>query len=110
MQVCVDRYADTAVTSLAYDAARSVARADVDHDDPGAVAREADRAERDLRDALGRHADRLRVLAWDLTAPDDVIALRIAVDGPGLLDLDSIGGAAIGGVDTTVRVRVERLR
>lgn len=93
-------YLTTSAQGLAFDAARSVARAEVDHHDPAAVGAAAARATDDLRDALG--AGRVRQVRWDLTRADDVVGLRVEVALPGNLLGDT--------VTTAVRVRVEELR
>ncbi len=102
VHVCVHLWVTTTVEALAYDAARQVARAEIDHGDADAVAGAAADAEAGLRAALGRGADRLRTVAWDLAHAHDVVALHLVLDAPS----DLLGDE----VSTTVRVRVEEVR
>ena len=102
VHVCLRLWVTTTVDALAYDAARQVARAEVDHHDPTAVARAAAGAEAGLRTALGRGAPRLRSVEWDLRRAHDVVVLRVVLDPPGDLLSDT--------VTSTVRVRVEEVR
>lgn len=104
VHVCVNLYADTTVTAHAYDAARRVARAEAAGGDRAAA---AVAAEADLRENLGRFSSRIRRLRWGLG--DDVIELRIVVENPSFL-IFSDADVGVGAIDTTVRVRVERIR
>lgn len=105
VHVCVNLYANSTVTANAYDAARRVARADASGDRATAVRA----AESDLRDNLGRYADRIEELDWSIS--DEVVELRIVVDNPSFLIFDDgLGDVGVGRIDKTVRVRVEEVR
>lgn len=104
VHICVNLYANTTVTANAYDAARRVARAEVAG---GSRSAAAAAAEDDLRDNLGRYADRIQELDWSIS--DDVVELRIVVENPSFL-IFSNADVGVGEIDKTVRVRVERVR
>jgi hypothetical protein len=96
------------VTTSAYDAARAVAAADIDHGDPAAVAAAQRQAERDMRANLGEYADRVEPFDWSGTDAD-VVRLRIRADNPSFL-IYATGGLGYDTIDRTVTVRVERVR
>lgn len=108
VHLTINLYAKSTVTSHAYDAARRVARADIDHDDPGAVGRAQSLAEGDARASLGDYAERIEAFDWSGTDAD-VVRLRLKVRNPSFL---IFGGSALGveTIDRTVTVRVERVR
>jgi hypothetical protein len=101
VQVLLNLYATSVVTSVAYDAARKVAGA------RGGARAEA-QAEADARRALGRYSDRVS-FEW---APDDgeTVVLRVRARNPSVLLPSLAGPMAFGDIDRTVRVRVERFR
>lgn len=108
VHLCVNLYARSTVTANAFDAARSVAAADIDHADGGVVAAAQARAEADVRATLGRYAERIRTFDWSGTTAD-VVRLHIVVDNPSFLIFsgDLVG---VETVDRTVTVRVEKVR
>jgi hypothetical protein len=102
VQLLVDLYATSVVTSVTYDAARRAATAP---EGPAAV---ADTVEADARDLLGR-AGAAAVFTWDLSDPD-VVALRVAVDNPTFLWPGLDVRLGFEHVEREARVRVEALR
>lgn len=102
VQLLVNLYSASVVTSAAYDAARRVA---VGGEHPPSAA-SLGAAEEHARGLIGAPGDDA-VLTWDLSDPD-VVALRIEVANPRVL-LGGLGGAlGFDTVDRTVRVRTER--
>ena len=101
VQVLLNLYATSVVTSAAYDAAREVAGAD---GGPGAVARAESRARR----LLGRFGDDVS-FDWSSTSEDDVV-LRVRGRVPSVVLPAQRGPMAFGQIDRTVRLRVERFR
>jgi hypothetical protein len=108
VHLVVSLYATSSVTGHAYDAARRVAAADIDHADAGAVAAAQRRAEADVRASLGRYADRLEPFDWSGTDAD-VVRLRVRADNPSFL-VFADGLLGVEEIDRTVTVRVERAR
>jgi len=102
VQLLVNLFSASVVTSAAYDAARRVA---VGGEHPPSAASLA-AVEELARGLIGTPGDDA-VLTWDLTDPD-VVALRVEVVNPRVL-LGGLGGAlGFDTVDRTVRVRTER--
>lgn len=99
MQVLLNLYATSVVTSVAYDAARQVAGSD---GGPGAVAAAEDHARR----LLGRFGARV-TFDWASTTEDVVLRVRGRV--PSVL-MSSGTVLALGDIDRTVRLRAERFR
>ena len=108
VHLVISLHATSIVTSSAYDAARAVATADIDHDDPAAVATAQRQAERDMRANLGDHAEQVAPFDWSGT-DGDVVRLRIRADNPSFL-IYATGGLGLDTIDRTVTVRVERVR
>lgn len=108
VHLVISLYATTTVTSSAYDAARAVASADIDHDDPAAIAAAQRQAELDMRANLGDYAERVEPFDWSGT-DGDVVRLRIRADNPSFL-IYATGGLGYDTIDRTVSVRVERVR
>lgn len=108
VHLTINLYAKSTVTSHAYDAARQVARSDIDHGDAGAVRRAQSLAESDVRASLGDYAERIEAFDWS-GSDADVVRLRLRVQNPSFL---VFGGSALGveTIDRTVTVRVERVR
>jgi len=100
VQVTYDLYATSAVTASAYDAARVVAGSD---GGPAAVAA----AEESARASLGRYGTRV---AFEWTAGDDVVELRVVARNPGFLPVALRQPLGLDVVDRTVRLRTERFR
>ena len=98
VQVAYDLYATSAVTGVAYDAARVVAGSD----STAAVDAEATAVR-----VLGRYGTRAR-FEWQIGA--DVVALRVVVPNPSFLPAALRRPLRVDSADRTVRVRVERLR
>lgn len=106
VQLLVNLYATSVVTSAAYEGARQVAGARIDHSDHESVEQARLLAEEHVRDILGAVGD-TATIDWGQST-DEIVALRIQVrhqrfGWPGL-------GAKAGSsnIDRTVRVRVER--
>lgn len=107
VQVAATLHARSVTTAAGYDAARSVAAATVDHDDPVAVGRAVREAEarfRDLLGALGDDAD----LVWDLS--DGSVRLRVAVVAPSVLPTGIGDATGLRRIERSFVVRTERLQ
>jgi hypothetical protein len=108
VQLLMNLYTTSIVTSAAHEGARMAAGAGVDHDDPAAVTAARTRGERRVRQLLGQFGERVRM---DWTASnDDTVALRIEADTQRFLLPGLQAALGFDHVDRTVRVRVERLR
>lgn len=108
VHLIVGLYATSTVTAEAYDAARRVASADIDHGDPVARARAQSTAESDARRSLGPFRERVQPFDWTGT-DDDVVRLRVRAESPSLLAFGA-GPLGVEHIDRTVTVRVERVR
>jgi len=107
VQTLVALHTRSVVTDAAYEGARAVAGARVDHTDPVAVAAAQADASATVRRLLGRFGETVE-LDWSGTTPD-AVSLTVRARPPGFLWAALRGpGAAL--VDRTVRVRVEELR
>jgi len=107
VQTLVALHTRSAVTDAAYEGARAVAGARVDHTDPSAIATaEADASAR-VRSLLGRFGDTVE-LDWSRST-SDTVALTVRARPPGFL-WAALRGPASGLIDRTVHVRVEELR
>ncbi len=107
VQTLIGLYTRSVVTDAAYEGARMVAGARVDHTDPGAEGAARVAAEDTVRHLLGRFGDRVE-LDWSSSTADEV-ALTVKARPPGFLWTALRGpGAAL--IDRTVRVRVEQVR
>jgi hypothetical protein len=107
VQTLVALYTRSVVTDAAWQGARAVAGARVDHDDPAATAAARADAEVEVRRLLGRFGERVE-LDWSGSTPD-AVRLTVRARPPGFLWAALRGpGAAL--VDRTVTVRVEELR
>ena len=108
VQLLVNLYATSSVTDAAWDGARQVAGARIDHDDPSTVAVAEAAAEVRMRAELGRFAERVR-FDWAGTDADSV-SVRVTGRTP-RFGWPGLGGAVgFDDIDRTVRVRVEELR
>jgi hypothetical protein len=105
-QTLIALHTRTVVTDAAYEGARAVAGARVDHGDPAAVAAAQAAADGRVRELLGRLGDRAEVDWTGTTA--DTVQLRVSATPPTFL-WDSLRGPAAAIVDRTVTVRVEDL-
>ncbi len=107
LQVVVGLFTTSTVTAAGHDAARRVASAEVDHDDPAAVELARAEAEAELRRLLGGIGDDA-VVTWAIGA--DEVRLHVTVTVPGILP--SSLGAATGRrqVDRTFTARIEAVR
>ena len=108
VQLLVDLYATTSVTSAAFDGARMVAGSRTDHADPRALGASRAAAEARMRAELGAFG---RTVHVDWSGSDaQVVQVRLVGDAPGFLwpGLDDVAGARH--IDRTVRVRVEAWR
>lgn len=108
VHLVVSLYATSSVTGHAYDAARRVAAADIDHADPGARASAQRRAEADVRASLGSYADHLAPFDWSGTSAD-AVRLRVRAENPSFL-VFADGWLGVEEIDRTVTVRVEQVR
>jgi hypothetical protein len=108
MQLLMNLYTTSVVTSAGYEGARSVAGQRVDHTDPAVVATARRQAEHRVRHLLGRYGERVS-LDWSASTPD-VVALRLRGGAPRFLLPGLPAGLGTDEIDRTVRVRVERLR
>ncbi len=104
VQLLVNLYSASVLTSAAYDAARQVAVAGAFPPAPSALGAAEERA-RELIGARGGDA----VLTWDLSDPD-VVALRVQMDNPRFLLGGLDGALGFDTIDRTVRVRLEQGR
>jgi hypothetical protein len=108
VQLLMNLYATSAVTSAAFDGARAVAGHRVAHDD-GAVMHQAQvDAEARIRAELGKFGDQVTI---DWSASDDAsIAVRVQGRAPRFL-LPGLGGPlGFDHIDRTARVRREDVR
>jgi hypothetical protein len=101
VQSLLNLYATSVVNSVAYDAAREVAGADGGADVMA-------QAEARARGLLGRFGQQVS-FDWSATNDDDVV-LRVRGTVPRVLLPLQRGPVALGEIDRTVRVRVERFR
>lgn len=108
VHLVISLYATSTVTGHAFDAARRVASADIDHSDPAAVAQAQARAEADVRASLGRYSERMESFDWSGTT-EDVVRLRVRAQNPSFL-VFATRGIGVEQIDRTVTVRVERVR
>ena len=107
VQTLVALHTRSVVTDAAYEGARAVAGARVDHTDPVAVAEAQADASEKVRRLLGRFGEKVE-LDWSGTT-DETVSLTVRARPPGFLWAALRGpGAAL--VDRTVHVRVEELR
>ena len=107
VQLIANLYATSTVTAAGYDAARSVASASVDHDDPQSVASAQREAERHLRDLLGTMG-RTAELSW--SSDGEQIRLRLVVDSPGIIPSSVRDTTGLRRIDRTFVVRIEQTR
>jgi Flp pilus assembly protein TadG len=108
VQILVGLYGRSVVTSAAYDGARSVAGARVDHRDPDAVAAAQATAVDRMRRQLGDVGSRA---TFDWSASDaDTVVLRIQADNPRFSFPGFSGPLATDHIDRTVTARVEQVR
>lgn len=106
VQLTVDLYARSSVSAAGYDATRSVAARQVDHDDPASVRRAVARAEKGLRQLLG-DLGRRATLTWQVK--DDQVRLRIRADTPAIVPRTLGADTGLGSIDRTFVVRIEQV-
>jgi hypothetical protein len=108
VQLLMNLYATTAVTSAAFDGARIVAGHRVDHGDAMAMIEAQADAEARIRSELGQFGDQVTI---DWSASDDAsIAVRVQGRAPRFL-LPGLGGPlGFDHIDRTARVRQEDIR
>lgn len=106
VQLTVDLYARSSVSAAGYDAARSVAARQVDHDDQASVRRAMRRAERGLRDLLGDLGREAKVI-WQVG--EDQVRLRIRADTPTIVPRALGAETGLGHIDRTFVVRIEEV-
>lgn len=107
VQTLVALHTRSVVTDAAYEGARTVAGARVDHTDPAAVAAAQADAADTVRRLLGRFGDTVE-LDWSGTTTDTV-SLTVRARPPGFL-WAALRGPGTALIDRTVHVRVEELR
>jgi len=108
VQLLINLYATSSVTDAAWDGAREVAGARIDHHDPSTLAAAETQAEVRMRAELGRFAQRV---VFDWTGTDAAsVSVRVRGTTPrfGLPGLS--GPLGFDTIDRTVLVRVEVLR
>jgi Flp pilus assembly protein TadG len=105
-QTLIALHTRSVVTDAAYEGARAVAGARVDHDDPVAVAAAQVAAAQRVRDLLGRLGDRAEI-DWTGTTKETV-QLRVSATPPTFL-WNALRGPGRAVVDRTVTMRVEDL-
>ncbi len=106
VQLLVRLYATSVVTSAAYEGARQVAGARVDHSDPSSMDDARSSAEERVRDMLGRAGD-TAILDWTQST-NEVVALRIQVQPPRLGWPGLTAPDGLSRIDRTVRIRAEQ--
>jgi hypothetical protein len=107
VQTLVALHTRSVVTDAAYEGARAVAGARVDHTDALAVSEAQADASATVRRLLGRFGEKVE-LDWSGTT-DQTVSLTVRARPPGFLWAALRGpGAAL--IDRTVHVRVEELR
>jgi hypothetical protein len=107
VQLLVNLYATSLVTSAAHEGALLVATGD-EADGVGAQRRETAHAERRVRELLGDMGDDA-ALEWGRT-PSDEVTLRVRVRTPRFLLPGLQTSLGFDEVDRTVQVRSEKLR
>lgn len=107
LQLISNLYATSTVTAAGYDATRSVASAEVDHDDPASVATAQREAERHLRDLLGEMGQDAE-FTW--SSDGEQVRLRLVVDSPGILPSSVRDTTGLRRIDRTFVVRIEQER
>jgi Flp pilus assembly protein TadG len=105
-QTLIALHTRSVVTEAAYEGARAVAGARVDHDDPAAVAAAQAVAEAHVRDLLGRLGARADI-DWSGTT-SETVEVTVSVTPPTFL-WSALRAPARALVDRTVTVRVEDL-
>lgn len=104
VQLTVTLYATSTTNAAGYDAARSVASANVDHRDHAAVAEAQRRAEEGFRELLGARGRTAR-LHWEIDGPN--VVLRVVVDAPAILPSRVRDTSRMRRIERTFRVRIE---
>lgn len=107
VQLITNLYATSTVNAAGYDAARSVASANVDHGDPRSVGVAQREAERHLRDLLGQMGQTAE-LTW--SSDGDQIRLHLVVDSPGIIPSSVRDTTGLRRIDRTFVVRIEQSR
>ena len=108
VQLLIGLYGRSVVTSTAYDGARSVAGARVDHSDPTAVVGARATAVDRMRQQLGVVGSRA---TFDWSGSDaDTVVLRVQADNPRFSIPGFTGPLLTDHIDRTVHARVERIR
>lgn len=108
VQLLLNLFEASTVTSAAYDGARIVASHDTNHSDPAQVANSRLRAEQKMRALLGPQGAEA---SFDWSSSDlDQIVLRVQLDTPRFTSPLFGRRIPFSRIDRTVRVRVEELR
>lgn len=106
VQVAVTLYATSTTNAAGYDAARSVAGAEVDHRDPTAVRAAVQQAERQFRDLLGPRGDDAD-LTWAIDG--DHVRLHVIVPAPTVVPPGLRDTELLRRIERTYVVRIERV-
>jgi hypothetical protein len=108
VQLLINLYATSSVSDAAWDGARQVAGARIDHRDPSSVARAEAAAEARMREELGRFSERV---AFDWTGTDaDAVVVHVRGTNPRFGMPGLSGPLGFDRIDRSVLVRVEVLR
>lgn len=108
VQLLLNLFATTSVTSATYDGAQLVASTPVERGDPVATAVARQRGEERIRRLLGR-VGQTASIDWSASTADTV-TVRVVVDPPRVLLPGLSGAVGMDRIDRTVHVRVEQLR
>ncbi|MBI2704771.1 MAG: hypothetical protein HYX32_05715 [Actinobacteria bacterium] len=108
VQLLVNLYVSSTVTSTAFEGARIVASSTVDPSDAVSVSAARTRAESKMRSLLGPQGQRA---TFDWSASDlEQVVLRVQLDTPRFAMPRWGSSIPMNRIDRTVRVRVETLR
>lgn len=108
VQLLIGLHARTSVHSAAFDGARMVATAPIDHRDSNQVRAAEGRAEERVRKMLGQMGHDATI-DWSGTTAD-AVALRVQVEPPRFLLPGLSSSIGSGHLDHTARVHVEQVR
>jgi Flp pilus assembly protein TadG len=104
VQLLFNLYATSVVTSVTYDAARSVATSG-----HPATQADMDSAITRAKEQLGNYASRVE-FQWDVSSNPDVVKLRVIATNPRFLGPAIDAFVGFDEIDRTVEVRVEQFR
>ncbi len=107
VQLLVNLTTVSTVSAAGYDAARTVAARQVDHDDAGSVAAAQARAEARYRAVMGR-AGNHSILTWSVSPTE--VRLQVVTTPPGILPSSLGHHLAFSRIERSFLVRVEDLQ